>query len=37
MNVRWLLSKDKDSVEAIATLKKLRGCIRDEDVQVLMC
>ena len=37
MHVRWLLARDKDSMEARVTLKRLRGFLIDEDVQVLVC
>ena len=37
MHVRWLLARDKDFMEARVTLKRLRGFMSDEDVQVLVC
>ena len=37
MHVRWLLARDKDSMEARVNLKRLRGFMNDEDVQVLVC
>ena len=37
MHVRWLLARDKDSMEARVTLNRLRGFMRDQNVQVLVC
>ena len=37
MHVRWLLARDKDSMEARVTLERLRGFLIEEDVQVLVC